>query len=104
MLELKQLYSQKEEILDEDKFLLEKPISEASKMKTYQLQKLICQISPIISQSRKEARKLGAKQKRITAYFLSNKRRKRSQNTFAEFFSPHRIVPTARPPPEPDPK
>ena len=104
MLELKQLYSQKEEMLNEDKFLLEKPIKEISKMKTYQLQKLIRQISPIITQSKKEARKLGKKQKRITAFFQSKKRRKKSQKTHALFFFPPRIVPNERPPPEPDPR
>ena len=103
MLELKQLHTQKEEILNKDKFLLEKPLLEASWMKTYQLQKLIRQISPIISQSRKEARKLGNKQRRITAYFPSNKRRKTSQINTAEFFSPPKMVPARQPPPEPDP-
>ena len=91
-------------MLNEDKFLLEKPITEISTMKTYQLQKLIRQISPIISQSKKEARKLGKKQRRITAFFQSNKRRKRTQKTRTTFFFPPRIVPNARPPPEPDPR
>ena len=104
MLELKQLYSQKEEMINEDKFLLEKPITEISQMKTYQIQKLIRQISPIISQSKKAARKLGKKQSRITTYFQSNKRRKRIHNTRTETFFPPRIVPNVRPPPEPDPR
>ena len=66
-------------MMQDDKSLLNKPMEEIKNLKMYQIQRLICQIAPIVQQSKKEAKKLGNKQRKIISFFSSNKKPKHQQ-------------------------
>ena len=60
-------------MLLEDRVLLDSQPVNLTSMKTYQLQRLIRTIAPIVKQSKREAKKLGKRQRRITSYFRKKK-------------------------------
>ena len=69
LLELKHLHTQKDNMLIEDRILFDHHQTNIDTMKTYQIQKLISTIAPIVRQSKREAKKLGKRQRRITTYY-----------------------------------
>ena len=102
-MELKNLQAQKDDILIDDRILLERQPSNYDKMKTSQIAKLIRLIAPIVRQSKKEAKKIGKQQRRITTYFRHRKRRKVSYTSEQHTQTIPRLPYSRRPPPEPDP-
>ena len=73
ILELKHLQDQRDVMLLEDRVLLDSQPANLQSMKTYQLQRLLRTIAPIVKQSKQEAKKLGKRQRRITSYFRTKK-------------------------------
>ena len=74
-MELKHLHTQKDDMLIEDRILFDHHQTNIDTMKTYQIQKLISTIAPIVRQSKREAKKLGKRQRRITTYYRPQKQR-----------------------------
>ena len=102
-MELKNLQAQKDDMLIDNRILLERQPSNYDKMKTSQIAKLIRIIAPIVRQSKKEAKKIGKRQRRITTYFHHRKRRKVSYTPMQHQQPIPRLPYSRRPPPEPDP-
>ena len=103
VMEMKHLQAQQEDMLIEDRVLFEHYPKKIETMKTHQIQKLIRNIAPIVRQSKREAKKLGKRQRKITAYYRPQKKQNRQrQQTFLSFTS-QKTSHTTRPPPEPDP-
>ena len=48
LLEIQQLYNQKDEMMQTDTSLLSRPLNEITQLRTYQIQQLIRQIAPIV--------------------------------------------------------
>ena len=59
LLEIQQLYNQKDEMMQTDTSLLSRPLNEITQLRTHQIQRLIRQIAPIVQQSKQEVKKLG---------------------------------------------
>ena len=103
IMELKNLQAQKDDMLIDDRILLERQPSNYEELKTSQIAKLIRIIAPIVRQSKKEAKKIGKRQRRITTYFHHRKRRKRYYTPLKHQLPIPRLPYSRRPPPEPDP-
>ena len=103
ILELKHLQDQRDAMLLEDRVLIDSQPVNLTSMKTYQLQRLIRTIAPIVKQSKREAKKLGKRQRRITSYFRTKKRRLHTLTHFFRAYPPPERLSAPRPPPEPDP-
>ena len=103
VMELKQIYAQKEDMLLEDRVLLEQTPTQIDNMKIYQLQKLIKTIAPIVRQSINKAKKLGKRQRKITSYFTQTMKNHRSPVNDIIFLPPTKRLKSSRPLPEPDP-
>ena len=102
ILELKQLYAQKDDMLIADRAIL-KQTPNIDAMKTHQLQKFIRTIAPLVKQSTREAKKLGKRQRKITQFFRSTKRLRTTRMAPIFLHHPRQTFPP-RPPPEPDPQ
>ena len=103
VLELKHLHKQRENMLIEDRVLLDHHPAKFDTMKTHQIQKLIRTIAPIVRQSKQEAKKLGKRQRKITTYYRPQKRRLQIRSQIIRSFPPPKYPHPTRPPPEPDP-
>ena len=103
ILELKHLQDQRDAMLLEDRVLLDSQPVNLTSMKTYQLQRLLRTIAPIVKQSKREAKKLGKRQRRITSYFKKKKRRLHTLTHFFRDYPPPERLSDPRPPPEPNP-
>ena len=74
VMDLKHLQAQQEDILIEDRVLFSQYPENTKTMKTYQLQKLIRTIVPIVPQSKHKAKKLGKQQCKLASYYKPQKR------------------------------
>ena len=74
-MELKHLHAQQEDMLIENRALFDHYPTKLDTMKTYQIQKLIRTIAPIVHQSKHKAKKLGKQQCKITTYYRIKKQR-----------------------------
>ena len=98
---LKHLQAQKDNMLIEDRGLIP-PNANIENMKTYQLQKFLQTIAPIVWQSKREAKKLGKRQCKLTSYFSQCAKQRHVISPATIFLPPPKCSIPKRPPPEPD--
>ena len=99
---LKHLQAQQDDMLIEDRVLIPQHTN-VEDMKTHQLQKFLRTIAPIVQQSKKEAKKLGKRQHKLTSYFSKRAKRRHVPPLAPIFLPTPACVISKRPPPEPDP-